>query len=247
MAINSCKTEQEITMNSFSFPNRLYLNNYFEAWKTAHLGNRFINSIIVSIVAMVVTVLLGALVSYFIARFQFKWKNILYVIFIFGMLVPIHGTLVPMFILMRKIGLINTRWALIFPYIGFNLPLTIFILVSYMKGLPTEVEEAAVVDGCGIFKIFWSFILPMSRPALATVSILNFIFNWNEFSFALVLINSDSLKTIPLGLASFAGKYSTNYGVQMAALTMVLIPIIIFYLIMEEHLIKGMSSGAVKG
>ena len=116
-----------------------------------------------------------------------------------------------------------------------------------MSSFPKEIEESAIMDGCGPFRIFWSIILPMSRPAIATAVILNFINNWNEFSFALVLINDKALSTLPLGLANFAGEYTTNYTAQMAGLTLVLIPTILFYLVMEKQIVNGMTQGAVKG
>ena len=174
-------------------------------------------------------------------------NKFIYTFFIFGLLIPIHATLVPMFILMRNLGLLDTPITLIFPYIAFHLPITIFILTSFMKAFPKDIEESAIMDGCGIFRVFWSIILPMSRPALATVVILNFIYNWNEFSFALVLINDPGLQTLPLGLANFAGQFTTNYGAQMAGLTMSLIPIVIFYFLLEKEIVQGMTAGAVKG
>lgn len=247
MAINSLKSEQEFTVNQFGIPNEFILDNYANAWEIANLGVLFKNSIFVCVTATLVTVIIGALASYFLARFTFKFNKIMYTFFIFGLLIPIHATLVPMFILMKNLGLLNTEVTLLFPYIAFHLPITIFILTSFMKAFPKDIEESAIMDGAGIFRIFWSIILPMSRPAIATVVILNFIYNWNEFSFALVLINDPELQTLPLGLANFAGQFTTNYGAQMAGLTMSLVPIIIFYLFLEKEIVNGMTSGAVKG
>lgn len=247
MVINSFKSEKEFSVNQFGFPKDFVFDNYVNAWNTANFGVLFQNSIFICIVATVVTVFIGALASYFLSRFTFKMNKIVYTFFIFGMLIPIHATLVPMFILLRDLGLLNTRITLLFPYIAFNLPITIFILTSFMKAFPKDIEESAIMDGCGIFRIFWSIILPMSRPAIATVVILNFIHNWNEFSFALVLINDPNFQTLPLGLASFAGQFTVNYGAQMAGLTMSLIPILIFYLLLEKEIVKGMTAGAVKG
>lgn len=247
MVINSFKSNMEFAENPFTFPAEWLFENYRTAWETARLDTYFLNSIIVSLVAVFVTVLAGALASYFLARFSFKLNKVTYVFFVFGMLIPIHATLVPMFLLMKNLGLLNTHIGLILPYIAFNLPITVFILVSFMKAFPKDIEESAIMDGCGVFRIFWSIILPMTKPALATVVILNFINNWNEFSFALVLINEESLKTLPLGLANFAGQYTTNYGAQMAGLTMAIIPTIVIYMLLEEHLVKGMTAGAVKG
>ncbi|QGH35999.1 ABC transporter permease subunit [Gracilibacillus salitolerans] len=247
MIMNSFKTGQEFSFDPFGLPDEWVFVNYVEAWVTANIGSYFFNSLFVGIVALLICILVGAFASYFLARFQFKGRNMLYGFFVVGLLVPIHATLVPMFILMQKLGFINTHLALIFPYVAFNLPITIFLLTSFMASFPKEIEESAIMDGCGAFRIFWSIILPMSRPALATAVILNFINNWNEFSFALVLINDDALSTLPLGLANFAGQYATNYTAQMAGLTMVLIPTILFYLIMEKQIVNGMTQGAVKG
>lgn len=247
MVINSFKSKQEFANNQFGLPHEFVIDNYINAWKTANLGTLFTNSIFICVSATIITVLIGAITSYFLSRFTFKMNKIVYTFFIFGMLIPIHATLVPMFILMRNIGLLNTPITLLFPYIAFHLPITIFILTSFMKAFPKDIEESAIMDGCGIFRVFWSIILPMTRPALATVLILNFIYNWNEFSFALVLINDPALQTLPLGLASFAGQFTTNYGAQMAGLTMSLVPILAFYLLLEKEIVKGMTAGAVKG
>jgi raffinose/stachyose/melibiose transport system permease protein len=247
MIINSLKTERELSLNPFFLPHEWAWDNYAKAWETARLGTYFWNSILVTVVAVVITVFLGALAAYFLSRFEFRWNKWIYSLFLLGILIPVHATLVPMFILMKNLGLLNTRISLVLPYVAFNLPITIFILVSFMKAFPKEIEESAVMDGCGIFRTFWSIILPMSRPALASAIILNFINDWNEFAFALVLINDADLKTIPLGLANFAGQFTTNYGAQMAGLTMALIPTLVMYLLMEKHLVRGMTAGAVKG
>ncbi|KAB8136791.1 carbohydrate ABC transporter permease [Gracilibacillus oryzae] len=247
MIMNSFKTGQEFSTDPFGLPDEWVFVNYVEAWVTANIGTYFFNSLFVGIVALLICIMVGAFASYFLARFRFKGRNLLYGFFVVGLLVPIHATLVPMFILMQKLGFLNTHLALIFPYVAFNLSITIFLLTSFMSSFPKEIEESAIMDGCGPFRIFWSIILPMSRPALATAVILNFINNWNEFSFALVLINDDALSTLPLGLANFAGEYTTNYTAQMAGLTLVLIPTILFYLVMEKQIVNGMTQGAVKG
>lgn len=247
MIMNSFKTGQEFSFDPFGLPNEWVFVNYAEAWVTANIGTYFFNSLFVGIVALLICITVGAFASYFLARFRFKGRNLLYGFFVVGLLVPIHATLVPMFILMQKLGFLNTHLALIFPYVAFNLSITIFLLTSFMSSFPKEIEESAIMDGCGPFRIFWSIILPMSRPAIATAVILNFINNWNEFSFALVLINDKALSTLPLGLANFAGEYTTNYTAQMAGLTLVLIPTILFYLVMEKQIVNGMTQGAVKG
>jgi len=247
MVMNSLKTSQDFSINKLGLPRKFVIQNYIDAWNTANFKDFFINSIIVSVIAVIITVLFGALAAYFLSRFKFKMNALIYGFFIFGLLVPVHATLVPMFLFMQNLGLLNTRLALILPYIAFNLPITIFLLYSFMRAFPMDIEESAIMDGASVFRIFWSIILPMSKPAIATVTILCFINNWNEFVFALVLINDSALQTLPLGLQNFAGQYSTNYVAQMAGLTMALIPILVVFLFLEKEIVKGMTAGAVKG
>lgn len=247
MAVNAFKSEQEYALRPLGLPKEWIWSNFAKAWEIAKLGTYFWNSVLITLVAVVLTVFLGALASYFLSRFEFRARRWVYGSFMLGMVIPIHATLVPIFLLMQKIGLLDTRLSLILPYTAFHLSITIFILVGFMSTFPKDIEESAVMDGSGVFRIFFSIILPMTRPAIATVVILNFIYNWNEYLFALVLINDDALKTLPLGIANFAGKETTHQTLHMAALTMALVPIILFYLALQKQLVQGMTAGAVKG
>lgn len=247
MIVNSFKTEQEYSGNPFSFPKVLQFSNYSKAWEVANMNTYFVNSIIITFASLIVTVLLGALAAYFLSRFEFKLRGFTYGLFLLGMLVPIHATLIPIFMIMKNINLLDTYLSLILPYTAFHLSLTIFILEGFMRGFPRDLEESGVMDGAGVFRIFWSIILPITRPALATVIILNFIYNWNEFLFALVLISSSALKTLPLGLANFVGVETASLTLQMAALSIALVPILIFYLLLQKQLVNGMTAGSVKG
>lgn len=247
MVVNSFKEEQEYAASPFSLPHTLQFSNYAKAWEVANMDVYFLNSIIITFASLIITVLLGALAAYFLSRFQFKLRGVTYSLFLLGMLVPIHATLIPIFLIMQKLQLLDTYWSLILPYTAFHLSLTVFILEGFMRGFPKDLEESGVMDGAGVYRIFWSIILPITRPALATVIILNFIYNWNEYLFALVLITSTELKTLPLGLANFAGIETASLTLQMAALTIALIPILIFYLLLQKQLVNGMTAGAVKG
>ncbi len=247
MVMNSVKTDQQIALHPFGFPSSFHLGNYLSAWNQVNIGQSFVNSMVVTIVSTTAAVLLGAVTSFFISRFQFKAKAFVYTYLILGMLLPVHAMLVPIFILESKLGIINTPVSLFFPYMSMNFPITIFILVSFMNAFHRDIEESAIIDGCGIFQLFWKVILPMTRPALATVVIMNFINNWNEFSFALVLVNNMALKTLPLAIASLAGQFTTSLSVQMSGLTIALIPTLIIYFFLQNQLVKGMTAGAVKG
>lgn len=246
MIMTSFKTNKEISAGTFAMPTSFNFQNYINAWKTAKMGTYFYNSIIITLISIILTIIVGTMASYIIARFKFKLNNFVYVIFVFGMLIPIHTVLVPLFIQIRSLNLYNTRSALIFPYIAFGLPTTIYILTSFIKAFPNEIEESAIIDGCSIPVLFVKIILPMCRPAIATVTILNFLNNWNEFAFALVLISKDKFKTLPIGLVNFVGAYTRDYSQMMSALTIAVIPTIIIYLLLQEYIIKGMTQGAIK-
>jgi len=247
MVMNAFKSESEYAASPFALPTQWHWSNFAKAWEKANLGTYFWNSIFVTLISIIVTVFLGALASYFLSRFQFKLGKWIQALFLLGMLIPIHATLIPIFLVMQNLGLLDTHAALVLPYTAFHLSITIFILIGFMGAFPKDIEESAIMDGSGIYGIFFRIILPMTRPALATVIILNFIYNWNEYLFALVLINETALKTLPIGLASFAGKETANYTLQMAALTITLVPIVMFYLSLEKQLVSGMTAGAVKG
>ncbi|WP_409342734.1 carbohydrate ABC transporter permease [Paenibacillus sp. MBLB4367] len=241
------KSNDDFYAKPFSLPTEWHLENFTRAWKVSAMGTSIINSFIVTVAAMALTLILGALAAYILSRFQFRGRSFLMGLFLLGMLIPIHSTLVPLFIMMKKIHMLDTYAALILPYTAFELSLAIFVVAAYMTSVPKEVEEAALIDGTGYWGIFWRIMFPLSIPALSTVAILAFLRFWNEFSFALVFISKPGLKTLPLSLSVFATGYSTDYKLTMAALSIAVIPTIVIYLIFQEQIMKGMVAGAVKG
>lgn len=247
MVYTSFKSNQDISMNTLALPTKLHFENYLEAWKTARIGEYFFNSILVAVVSIIFTILVGASAAFILAKFKFKMQRLVYTSFIIGMLIPIQSILVPLFIQMRNFKLLDSRWSLILSYTAFGLPMAIFILESFIRDLPSEILESAVIDGSSVPRAFFKLILPMSRPALATVIILSFLNNWKEFSFALIFISDEAKKTLPLGLYNFLGAETNNYAGLTAALVISSIPVLIMYLFMQEQVIKGMTAGAVKG
>ncbi|CAG7655867.1 carbohydrate ABC transporter permease [Paenibacillus allorhizosphaerae] len=245
--ISAFKSNAEFINRPFSFPEVWQVDNFVKAWKSSKMGIAFFNSLIVSVVSLAITLFISALASFVLARFRFKMKGWIMGFFVVGMLIPIHSTLVPLFILMKQMSLLNTYWALILPYTAFALPTAIFVLTAYLSSIPKEIEEAAFIDGTGLWGVFLRVMLPISLPALSTVTILSFLHFWNDFSFALVFISKSSLKTLPLAIATFADGYQTDYGLTLAAMTIAVIPTIIVYLLFQEQVMKGMTAGAVKG
>ncbi|WP_019424060.1 carbohydrate ABC transporter permease [Paenibacillus sp. OSY-SE] len=245
--LSAFKTNEEFYAHPFGLPQSWQWSNFARAWEVSGMGLSMLNSFIVTTLSLALTLLLGALAAYILARFTFRGRAFIHLLFVLGMLIPIHSTLVPLFMMMNQMGILNTYAALILPYTAFELPIAIFIVAAYLANIPKEMEEAALVDGCGYTGIFTRIMLPVSLPALATVAILGFLRFWNDFAFALVFINSPALKTLPLSLSVFATGYSTDYKLTMAALGMAALPTIVIYILFQEQVMKGMAAGAVKG
>lgn len=245
--VSAFKSNEEFFSNPYGLPSSWSLANIVRAWELAGMGRAMLNSTIVSFGSLALTLLLSAMAGFALSRFEFRLKGALLAFLLLGMLIPIHSTLVPLFILLNQVGMLNTYWALILPYTAFELSLTIFLVAAYMTSIPKEIEEAALIDGSGYWGIFGRIILPLTVPALSTAAILAFLRNWNEFAFALVFINKQSLKTLPLSLSIFSDGFGTDYSLTMAAMTVAVIPTIIIYLIFQEQIMKGMVAGAVKG
>ncbi len=247
MILSGFKEQFELLMgNVFDLPKSLFLGNYIEVFK----GNIFIyfkNSTIVLIVSLILLLCTSAFASYPLSRFKFKLRKPIYSIIVALMSVPVHVTLLPIFIMITKIGLYDSIWALIGPYVAFNLPISIFILVTFMKQIPKELEEAAEIDGCSKYRIFFSIILPLTKPGLATLAIYNGVSIWNEFSFALTLTQSLNNRTLPLSIWEYQGQYTMNVPMIMSVLTISMLPMIIAFIFGQDKLIKGMMAGAVKG
>lgn len=247
MILAGFKQQFEMLMGSvFDLPKNLYLNNFIEVFK----GNIFIyfkNSVIVLLVSLALLLILSACASYPLSRFKFKFNKPIYAIIVACMSVPIHVTLLPIFIMTNKLGMYDSIWALIGPYVAFNLPISVFILVTFMQAIPKELEEAAEIDGCNKYKIFFNVMLPLVKPGLATLAIYNGVSIWNEFSFALTLTQSLPNRTLPLAIWEYQGQYTMNVPMIMAVLGISMLPMIIAFIFGQDKLIKGMMAGAVKG
>ncbi len=247
MVLNSFKEKFEmLTKGVFNLPDSLNFANYTEVL-TGGFGRYFMNSVIVLTISLVLLLFISACASYPLARFKFKMANPIYAGIVACMSIPVHITLIPVFKMSKATGLYDSIWSLIGPYIAFAVPISVFILTSFMKEIPREIEESAEIDGCGKVQMFFSMILPLAKPGLATLAIYNGVNMWNEFSFAYTLTQSSANRTLPLAIWEFQGQYSMNTPMIMAVLTLTLLPMIIMFIIFQDKLVKGMTAGAVKG
>lgn len=247
LVIASLKTNTELATSPFTLPAVPQFQNYINAFMVSGLGTLFMNSIIVSISATILNVLVATMASYVLARFKFKFKAVLFTLFVVGVLVPINALMVPYFSLISKIHLYNTLFALILTYAAVGIPISVFIIRGFMDTIPVELEEAGIVDGCSFYQRFFKIILPMARTGMATAATFQFIYCWNEFIYAMLLTSSNSVRTVQLGIRYFSNQFTTDYVSMYAAIIISMIPSILGYILFQDQIISGLTSGAVKG
>ncbi len=247
MVLNSFKGKFEMLVKGvFELPDSFNISNYTGVL-TGGFGNYFKNSVIALVISLTLLLTISACASYPLARFKFKLANPLYALIVACMSIPIHITLIPVFKMSQKTHLYDTIWALIGPYVAFGIPISVFILTSFMKSIPREIEESAEIDGCNKYAMFTRIILPLSKAGLSTLAIYNGVNMWNEFSFAYTLTQSVQNRTLPLAVWEFQGQYSMNTPMIMAVLTLSVLPMILMFIFFQDKLVKGMTAGAVKG
>ncbi|AKG37278.1 carbohydrate ABC transporter permease [Paenibacillus durus] len=234
--------------NPLSLPSRFTFENYLSVWRKGNLGTYFSNSLIVAVTTIALVILFSAMAAFVIEKMRFKWAQSVLFLFLCGIMIPIQVVLIPLFILYNKTGIINTLTSLILPQVGFALPISIYLFVSFYKYISNEIMEAAVMDGCGIYQVFWRMIFPLSRNTIVTVVVMNLIFIWNEFIFANTFIHDLSSRTLPVGLMDYIGQYGlTDWGATYAAISITTIPTMLVYFIFNKSVISGMTAGATKG
>ena len=230
----------------WAFPEQFLCTNYVRVIEGGFF-RFFFNSVSVSVLSVAVIILVSSLASYVISRVRFRFSTLVYGLFVAGMMIPIHITLIPVYNLTRALGIYDSLAALVGPYVAFSLPISVFVLVGFMRDIPLELEEAAVMDGASRLRIYTKVVMPLSKPALSTVAIYSFILLWNEFIYALVLLTSKKNWNLTMGLWNFQGQYSIDIPLIMATLTLAALPLIMIYFFLQEQVIKGMTTGALKG
>jgi raffinose/stachyose/melibiose transport system permease protein len=247
VVMTSLKSQQETFSGAvWALPESLNFGNYLEVLN----GGFWVylrNSVFVLVLSIGLILVISSMAAYAFARLRFRLNKPLFGLIVAGMIVPIHITLIPIYLLIRNVGLYDTPFALIGPYVATALPVSIFILTEFMRQIPKELEEAAKLDGCGAFGIFWKVFLPLSGPGLSTVAIYNSIGLWNEFIFAYVLTSNPANRTLPLAIWDFQGQYASNIPAILSVVTLTPLPLIVAYAFGQERIVKGMMAGALKG
>jgi len=246
MFYTSLKTNEEIYANAWALPQNPQFSNFMKAWRVGQLGRYVWNSIVCTSTSLVAIIAISSLGAYAFSRLTFRGRDILFALFLLGLIIPVHIVLIPLYSAMAHMGLHRTRLSVILPYIAWELPLSIYILRAFFLTLPSELEDAARIDGCGTFGVLWRILLPLVRPGLATVGIFSSLSIWNEVLLAFVFLKDESLKTLPVGLYAFYGYHLTNLSLLFAGLTVVTVPMIILFLIFQRQLIEGLTVGSLK-
>ncbi|WP_128893677.1 carbohydrate ABC transporter permease [Longirhabdus pacifica] len=248
IVVNSFKEKKEFLLNTLSLPNTFVLDNYIKAMEKMGFLTALKNSLIISILSVALIVLLSSMAAWMLVRTKNKLSTVIFYAFIASMLIPFQSVMLPLVDLYgaNKLNLINTYHGIIFMYIGFGASLSVILFHGFMKSIPKEVEEAATIDGCNKFQIFFNIVFPLLKPISITVAILNGMWIWNDYLLPSLVLQEKSLRTIPLSTKYFFGTYQADWTLAMAGLVLAIIPIIIFYFIAQKHIIKGAIDGAIK-
>ncbi|GLQ10999.1 sugar ABC transporter permease [Devosia yakushimensis] len=246
MVFSAFKTTPQIFQSPFGIPDFGNVANFVKIWTQTNFLRYLLNSFLVTGASMALILTLGTMAAYAIARYEFWGAGFILMFFLAGLTLPLKLAIIPLFMLMRDLGILNNQLSLIFVYTAMGLPTTVFILTGFIRTLPSELEDAARMDGASEARIMWSIMLPLVRPAMVIAGIQNVVPIWNDFFFPLVFIQRDNLKTLPQGLTTFMGEYTTDWGVLFSGLTLSAAPIIIIYIVLSKQFISGMTSGAVK-
>lgn len=247
MISSSFKTQDTIFSDMSLIPQTFRIENYAEAWKDGNFGKYFINSIFYTSVIITGLVAFSSLAAFAFSKLEFPCRNALFYMFIGVMMIPIPGAFVAIFVILNKLGLVNTRLGYILPQINYDIPFAIYMLKTFFDKIPKELEDYARIDGCSKWHIYWHVALPLAKPAIAVIVIFNALATWNEFLLAKLVLSNPDIMPLQVGLLKFQGERLSEYPQLMAGMTITILPIIVFYLCMHRYIIKGIMAGAVKG
>jgi raffinose/stachyose/melibiose transport system permease protein len=245
--IGGLKTNVQLLDDPFGLPNKYIWSNYTDVLTGGSFWRQSANSILIMLATTLLVLALASTAAFVFARFTFRGREAIFTYFTLGLLFPASVAILPLYLLIRQLGLVNTMWGIILPQVAFLLPIGVLILRNFFIAIPIELEDAAAVDGASAFEFYWRILLPLSRPGLAAVAVLTMVLSWNNYFLPLVVLNSEKLYTLPLGVMQYRGQYASDWGAVLAFLSLAMVPAVVFYLFAERHIIAGLTAGGVKG
>lgn len=245
--VSSLKDNEDIFTNPWGLPKVYHWYTYLQLFQKYNMGTYFINSLYYSILGCAVSIVVCTAAAYAISRLKWKFSGITMGFFLLGLMIPAHSTIIPLFYLSSRVGIKNPKISLILIFVAFSIPTTVYILAGFMKSIPKEMEESAVIDGSSIIGAFIRIIIPLLKTPIATVTIFTFLGIWNDLLFSLIFINKETDKNLQLGIMKFLGSYGSRYGILLSAIVVSMLPAIIVYIILQDKIVDGLTAGAVKG
>lgn len=247
MVVNSFKSTEELFTNTWGLPRKFTLDNYYHALVKNRMLTYFGNSVLVSVISVALILFLSLLAAFGVTRLRWKWGPAMLKIFLLGLMVPAYGSIIPLYSMFMRMGILNQYIAVIIPHVTFGLAAAIFILSGFFASVPTALEEAAIIDGCTVWKAFVRVVCPLVAPGAVTVAVISFVSVWNDLLFSQIFLNDKKMMPLSIGLMEFQGLYSTDHAGMIAAVVITVIPVILVYTILHKYIMEGMIAGAVKG
>ncbi|GIP01009.1 carbohydrate ABC transporter permease [Paenibacillus sp. FSL W8-0187] len=247
LLVNSVKSLGDIMVDAANWPTAFHFDNYSKAWEMTRFPEAFVNSVIITVISNLIIALLSAMAAYRMVRSNTRFNQIVFMLFVSAMVIPFQSIMIPLLQVINFLGVNNSIVGLILSYLGLGIPLSVFLFHGFVKGIPLEIEEAATVDGASPFRVFGRIVLPMLKPMMVTVIILNCLWVWNDYLLPSLILQSPELRTIPLATFAFFGQYSKQWDMALPALVLGITPIIIFFLSLQKYIVEGVAAGSVKG
>jgi raffinose/stachyose/melibiose transport system permease protein len=237
----------QLSADPVSLPNPWVFTNYADVLTLGTFWRQLSNSAVIALLTTIFVLPAASLAAFVLSRYSFRGREVIYTLFTFGLLFPVTVAIVPLFVVIRQINLLDNPLGVALPQAAFALPLSIVIMRPFFRSIPADLEEAAAIDGCGPFRFYWSIMLPLSRPVLSTIAVIAIVTSWNAFLLPLVVLNNATSWTLPIGVTNFSSQYTTDTARVLAFTTLSMVPALLFYLVAERQIVSGLSSGAVKG
>ncbi|MGG3505968.1 carbohydrate ABC transporter permease [Paenibacillus lautus] len=247
LLVNSVKSLGDIMVDAANWPTAFHFDNYSKAWEMTRFPEAFVNSVIITVISNLIIALLSAMAAYRMVRSNTRFNQIVFMLFVSAMVIPFQSIMIPLLQVINFLGVNNSIVGLILSYLGLGIPLSVFLFHGFVKGIPLEIEEAATVDGASPFRVFGRIVLPMLKPMMVTVIILNCLWVWNDYLLPSLILQSPELRTIPLATFAFFGQYSKQWDMALPALVLGITPIIVFFLSLQKYIVEGVAAGSVKG
>lgn len=248
MVITAFKTNKELIFTPLALPNSfLYVKNFVQAWESVSLGQAYLNTFFVATTAVVLRIIFSSMAAFTLGKRESKLHSVLYVLFLCGIMIPLYSILMPLVQQIKNLGLMNSRMGIVLVYIGMGMPFAIFMLTGFVRTIPNELLEAATIDGCGVYRMFWVIIFPLMKTSVATLFLLDFLAIWNDFLLPMLMLSSVEKRTVTLAMYNFYGEYGSRLGLAFAGYTIAILPVVLLFILLQKYIVSGIMVGAVKG